>query len=304
MRTYNKSKMAILAGIMLLAVAVMIMAGGCARQPSLKEARADFRTNLMEYWTNGTPAPQPPDDRLTLVKYPSDVGELSAYLTPDPGDGKKHPAIVWICGGYDNSIGSFAWDPAPEEDDQSARAFRENGIVTMYASLRGCNDNPGTYECFFGEADDVLSAVDYVSKMPYVDPDRVYLGGHSTGGTMVLLAAELSDGENIRAVFSIGPVSDILSYGFEYPFSTSDKNEARLRSPGYWVPSIKTRTYIMEGSESGNAVVLPNFANRNALVTTHTIPGYDHFTEVKPLTESIAKQILADTGEQPNFVFQ
>jgi alpha/beta superfamily hydrolase len=303
MHTCNKSNTARLAGIILLA-AVMMVAGGCAHQSSLKEARAGFTTNLLEHWTNGTPAPQPTDDRLTLVKYPSNVGELSAYLTRDPGDGKKHQAIVWICGGYDNSIGSFAWDPAPEEDDRSARVFRENGVVTMYASLRGCNDNPGDYECFYGEADDVLSAVDYVSKLPYVDPDKVYLGGHSTGGTMVLLAAELSDGENIRAVFSIGPVSDILSYGLEYPFSTSDKNETRLRSPGYWVPSIKTRTYIMEGADSANAADLPKFANRNDLVTTHRIPGYDHFTEVKPLTESIAKQILADNGGLPNFVFQ
>ncbi len=303
MNLLDKSKPLRLAGIILL-MAVTVMTGGCARQTSLKEARAGFTTNLLEHWKNGTPAPQPADNQLTLIEYPSNVGELSAYLTPDPGDGIKHPAIVWICGGYDNSIGSSAWDPAPEEDDQSARAFRENGIVTMYASLRGCNDNPGDYECFYGEADDVISAADYVSKLAYVDPDRVYLGGHSTGGTMVLLAAELSDGDNIRAVFSIGPVSDILSYGLEYPFSTSDKNEARLRSPGYWVPSIKTRTYIMEGADSANAVNLPKFANRNDLVTTHTIPGYDHFTEVKPLTESIAKQILADTGKLPKFVFQ
>ena len=74
----------------------------------------------------------------------------------------------------------------------------------MFPSLRGGNDNPGVREGFFGEVDDVLAAAEYLSKQAFVDPQRIYLGGHSTGGTLVLLVAECSG--RFRAVFSFGPV--------------------------------------------------------------------------------------------------
>ena len=33
------------------------------------------------------------------------LGDNAAYLTPDPKDGAKHPAIVWITGGDYSTIG-------------------------------------------------------------------------------------------------------------------------------------------------------------------------------------------------------
>jgi dipeptidyl aminopeptidase/acylaminoacyl peptidase len=60
----------------------------------------------------------------------------------------------------------------------------------MFPSLRGGNDNPGRHGGFYGEVDDVLAAHDYLSRQPYVDPKRIYPGGHSTGGTLALLTAE------------------------------------------------------------------------------------------------------------------
>ena len=63
---------------------------------------------------------------------------MSAYVSPyGPEDGKKHPAIIWIVGGFSNSIGSVAWDPAPADDDQSAGAFRQAGILMMFLPCAG-----------------------------------------------------------------------------------------------------------------------------------------------------------------------
>lgn len=84
-----------------------------------------------------------------------------------------------------------------------AAAFRQAGLVLMVASLRGGNDNPGQKQGFAGEIDDVVAAGGFLALQPYVDPAPVYLGGHSTGGTMVLLTAEASD--RFRAVFAFGP---------------------------------------------------------------------------------------------------
>ncbi len=87
----------------------------------------------------------------------------------------------------------------------------------MFPSLRGGNNNPGQIEGFFGEIDDILAAAEFLAQQPYLDPDRIYLGGHSTGGTLVFLVAEASG--RFRAVFAFGPVVDVREYGQEFiPF--------------------------------------------------------------------------------------
>jgi len=132
--------------------------------------------------------------------------------------------MIWVFGGFDNSIGETAWEPATPDNDQSASAFREAGMVMMYPSFRGGNMNPGNFEGFYGEVDDLLAAADYLATKDYVDPQRIYLGGHSTGGTMVMLAAAAT--VRFRAVFAFGPVDDVSGYGAEMlPFSPWDAKE-------------------------------------------------------------------------------
>ena len=95
----------------------------------------------------------------------------------------------------------------------------------MFPALRGGNDNPGIKEGFLGEVDDVLAAAALLRRQPYVDPDRIYLGGHSTGGTMVLIVAELSD--RFRAIFSFGPADDVRGYPDQ--FTPFDRRSRRMR---------------------------------------------------------------------------
>ena len=129
-------------------------------------------------------APAPPDEEnFDLIKYTSPAGEMSAYLTPDPGDGKRHPAMVWAKGGF-GGIGDFLWGEQNRLNDQSAQAFRDAGIVLMCPSFRGENENLGQFELFYGEVDDFIAAIEHVKSLPYVDPERVYIGGHSIGGTI------------------------------------------------------------------------------------------------------------------------
>src|SRR4051794_19039881 len=73
-------------------------------QMSLREARRGFKTGKLRQDAAKEPVPEPPQDLFRLVRYDSPVGPLAAYLTPDPGDGAKHPAIIWITGGDCNSI--------------------------------------------------------------------------------------------------------------------------------------------------------------------------------------------------------
>src|SRR5689334_7040586 len=66
---------------------------------SLVEARQGFQTHLARKESAKEPVPQPPARLFRTVRYDAPAGKLAAYLTPDPKDGKKHPAIVWITGG-------------------------------------------------------------------------------------------------------------------------------------------------------------------------------------------------------------
>ncbi len=100
----------------------------------------------------------------------------------------------------------------------------------MFPSLRGGNRNPGKKEGFLGEVDDIVAAADYLAKKPYVDPQRIYLGGHSTGGTLVLLVAECSD--RFRAIFSFGPADQVEGYPDDFlPYNSRNPAENKVRSP-------------------------------------------------------------------------
>ena len=156
---------------------------------SFAEAHDAFQTTLTTQDSDSDSIPEPPEGVFDLVKYPSKVGDLSAYVSSDPGDGQKHPMIIWVVGGWGNGISDFPWTYPEWENDQTGSAFWRSGVLTMYPSFRGGCGNPGHYETLFGEIDDIVSAYEYAASLPYVDPDRIYLGGHSTGATRALLAA-------------------------------------------------------------------------------------------------------------------
>ena len=274
---------------------------------TLLDARRGFSTQLTEKERDGEQPEVPPaESGLKLVHYQSPAGKMAAYLSNIPADGRKHPAIVWIFGGISNGIGSTAWEEAPAENDQTARTFREAGVVTLYPSFRGGNDNPGFRETFFGEVEDVLAAADFLAKQPGIDPQRIYLGGHSTGGTLALLAAAASP--RFRAVFAFGPVSRISNYGLEIlTYSGANLNEHRLRDPENWIHLIHSPTYVLEGedgnSDSVRALSRANRQPRNTALTLYVAAGRDHFNIIAPLSRQIAKQIITDTGASPAFTF-
>lgn len=259
---------------------------------TLTEARKGFATKVVKSGESYGAPDSPRGSEFELIHYQSPVGRLAAYVTSDAGDGEKRPAIVWITGGDNNSIGDV-WSPSDRSNDQSASAFRKAGIVMMFPSQRGGNDNPGRREGFYGEVDDILAATDHLASLPYVDPDQIYLGGHSTGGTMVMLVGACSD--RFRAIFSLGPVAAAVQYGGEYVYcNPADKKEMALRSPIFWLHCMKTPTYVFEGAENGNwdAVQMMLDKNSDPNIRFFKIPGHDHFSVIAPIAEKLADQIV------------
>jgi acetyl esterase/lipase len=266
---------------------------------TLAQARSEFITSILKQESAREPVEPPPPELFTLVHYPSPVGNLAAYVSRIPNAAEKHPAIIWLLGGFSSSIGSIAWTPGEPSNDQSASTFWRSGIVTMYPSYRGGNDNPGHRESFFGEVDDVLAAAEFLSKIPGVDPRRIYLGGHSTGGTLALLATEASP--RFRAVFSLGPVGNVTNYGDDtLVFDTKDKREAALRAPIRWMQGITSPTFVFEGASGRSNISSLRALSRaphSAAVHFYPVNGADHFGTIQRLSRLIAAKILADNDK-------
>jgi dipeptidyl aminopeptidase/acylaminoacyl peptidase len=266
------------------------------RQLTLMDARKSFSTKIVKFAESNDAPDSPAGADVQLIEYQSPVGRLAAYVTADPGDGKKHPAVVWVTGGDNNSIGDV-WSPRDRSDDQSASAFRKAGIVMMFPSQRGGNDNPGRREGFYGEVDDILAATEYLANLPYVDANQIYLGGHSTGGTLVMVVGACSD--RYLAIFSLGPVAAAEQYGGDYVYcDPNNKDEMRLRSPIHWMHCVKSPMFVFAGAENGNwdgAVEIMADENSNPKIQFFKVPGHDHFSVIAPLVEKLAEQIV--TGQ-------
>ncbi len=296
----SPSRLLIFAGLAFLSASFSLgqERGDQAPEGGLAEGRAGFATKLLKKESEDPAPEEPPRELFRLVRYKSPAGDLAAYLSPDPGDGKKHPLVIWLTGGFSNSISGIAWEDCPVENDQSAAAYRKAGIPMMYPSLRGGNDNPGFKEGYYGEVDDVLAAAKHAASLPWVDPSRIYLGGHSTGGTLALLAAEAAPAGRFRAVFSFGPSDSVAAYGQDYlPFDVKDPDESRLRAPVEFLAAISCSTLIMEG-EDGNSRALEALRqhNKNDKVRIFKVRGEDHFSILGPANKLLAAKILEDKG--------
>lgn len=261
--------------------------------PTLDAARKGFKTKVKGAMDRRAAA-TPPRAFLTAVLYPAPLGENIAYVTPKKKE--KGPAIVWIAGGFYWGIGPDAWLPATRDNDQSAAVFREAGITLMRPSLRGAHENPGNNECMLGEVDDVIAAAKWLAKRKDVDPKRIYLGGHSTGATIALLAATKTD--MFRGVFAFGPIANPADYGAICGAKERlPEKEAYVRAPIEFIEHVKSPTWIVEGVDGNREAILKlaQYAPEN--VTPVLVSGADHFSVLRPGSEVLAKQILADSGK-------
>ena len=265
---------------------------------TLADARKGFKTKLTRRERSSEELETPPPELFELVRYATPIGKMRAYVGVAPSPGRKHPAILWITGGFPQGGASNAWERSSPSNDQSAKDYREAGLVMMYPTLRGSFGNPGSQETFFGEVDDVLAALDHLAQVDYVDPDRIYLGGHSTGGTLALLVAATTD--RFRAVFAFGPVEDPTIYGEEYlTYDPESEGENRLRSPIHFLHAIRSPTYVIEG-EGGNFGAFRALAkaSENDKLSFLSVKGADHFDVLAPVNRAIAHKLASlESGE-------
>ena len=185
--------------------------------------REHFRTELVkrgpspQQWSN-----DPLPANVSLVDYKSDGRSLSAWLfRPEDGKGERRPALVYLHGGFAFGAGDF--------DD--CRPFVEAGFVVLCPTFRGENGNPGDFEMMFGEVDDAAEAVRWLARQEYVDPQGVFVFGHSSGGVISAILSLYGD-LPVRHTGSAGGLygPDLFdAMTTTVPFDRRDGREAKMR---------------------------------------------------------------------------
>lgn len=236
------------------------------------------------------PAPQPhgmpsAPRGVREIDYTSGDLRLRAWIGLPTEAPERAPVVLFLHGG-------FAFD---EDDWEMTRPFREAGYAVVMPSVRGENGQAGTYSMFFDEVGDVLAVTDHVRSQPWVDPQRIYVAGHSAGGTLAMLAALASPHYRAVAPFSGSPDQLILAKGLPkiVPFDKKVKAEYEIRSPLCYATSFKTPTRLFLGRQEefyrASTNLLATLArNAGKDVAAVEVPG-DHFKAVpEEINQAIA----------------
>jgi dipeptidyl aminopeptidase/acylaminoacyl peptidase len=254
-----------------------VSAGLDLQDEDYAQARSRFASRLLRKGPAPGPSQEitsPPD--ATIMQYRSGQLHLKSWLTT-PKEG-KWPAVLFLHGGF--ALQADHWG--------MSRPFRDAGFVVMLPSLRGENGQPGEFTMFYDEVEDVLAAADFLAKQPGVDPEHLYISGHSVGGTLTLLAA-MSSGR-FRAAASMSASPDNLAFANAnsqlVPFDHKDLREFQMRSPVAYAGSFKCPVRLYYGSKEwffhkSNPTAAERGRSRNLDIEAICVPG-DHGTSVPP----------------------
>ena len=211
------------------------------------DARTRFHTTLI---TKG-PAPEQvctprkPPLGVSEIEFPSGALRLKAWVNrPTVNSPHKAPAVLFLHGG-------FCFDFS---DWQVTQPFRDAGFIVMIPTLRGQDGQPGNFTMFYDEVDDAVNAASYLRDQSYVDSDQLYIAGHSTGGTLTMLAAMTYPHFRAAASFSgspdaVGYTRHAVAIGADVPFNYKDPVELQLRSARVYAASFKCPVRIYYGAD-------------------------------------------------------
>ena len=218
---------------------------GCGAQCAVQIARKKSTDSIYTVRSRGVM-------EFSKVRYKSRVDglEIPAYLfAPINKVPQKHAALVWVHGGVhgDWGTGMFPF----------IREAVQRGYVVITPDYRGSTGYGDAYYKLIDyggkEVDDVISSVDYLKTLPYVDMDRLGIMGWSHGG-FITAHTLFRDDHPFKAGAAIVPVTNLIfrlsdhgpGYQDDYaaqpgiqglPYENVD--EYIRRSPVYHVQNLK-----------------------------------------------------------------
>ncbi|WP_440875713.1 DPP IV N-terminal domain-containing protein [Thalassotalea sp. PLHSN55] len=197
------------------------------------------------------------DDNSTNLYY-------KLYKPSNMQPGKKYPVIVKVYGGPHAQRVTNRW-----QGGDMMQYMAQQGYVVFQLDNRGSNYRGTAFEfpiyqnLATVEVDDQISGVKFLHSLPYVDPERIGIFGHSYGGYMALMNM-FKAGEYFKAGVSGAPVTDWMLYDTHY--TERYLNHPEKNADGYQSSSVFP--YIKD--LQGPLMVYHGMADDNVLFTNTT----------------------------------
>lgn len=159
---------------------------------------------------------------MRLSRYWSDGNELKVWQLVASNkrlwSERGYPVVVYIHDGTTMT----------EDELTHAQTFRDAGFWVVLPTFRGENGNLGAHELLFGELEDLVAATHFTATLPEIDPARIAIFGHGTGGMLSALASLVPQLPVQTSVSSAGLRPESAFEVLQGPFIDSQR-ERRLR---------------------------------------------------------------------------
>ena len=270
-----------------------------------QEARQGIQpASVARPWGDPSPAPPPPRSVFRRIRYDAPLGRNVAYVTPDPKDGARHPAVLWAHGGF-GGIDSWFWEPASHQQRPvGGRVSARRGSCSWCPRGAPRTTTPGNSN---SSSEKSTTCSPRATTWP-----RLPTSTQTESTLRVTARAEPSPCWRPHRPMRSGPPSASagapsmvdVRYG-EDPYGLDDREQVALRSAILFTPAIQQPTFYFEGAEQGDylddARAMQSIAEaRDIPFRMWAVDGHDHFTILAPLTTGIAATIVADTdGSRP-----
>ena len=160
------------------------------------------------------------------VSFPGGDETITGILVK-PNNGDHLPAVVFQQGSGPHSFDGYEAQACGPHGFYIEDVLLEQGYAVLYCNKRGLGKSTGNWKknSFQGRADDAYAAVTYLKTLPFIDPNRIGISGHSQGGWIAqIVAAQHSD---IAFVIAIaGPAVSVKA-------QTGSNDSLRYMCEGY-----------------------------------------------------------------------
>lgn len=177
------------------------------------------------------------------------------------GEGDKAEHLPWVAAGF--AVVSYDISgPAPEKIDDDAPLIR---AATEFRKAR------------FGVSDGLAALDAALAKYPQIDPDRLYVAGHSSAGTLALQVAAASD--RFKGCVAFAPITDVGEHLKEalpeLDGAIPGFAEAiRQASPSSQVAAFRCPVFLFHADDDTNVPTASLVAFKDTLLAQHKAVDY------------------------------
>ncbi len=194
---------------------------------------------------------------------------------PDFKEDTKYPVLMYVYGGPGSQTVQDSWD----RHYMWYQMLCQQGYVIVSIDNRGTGGRGAEFKkCTYKELGkletiDQIEGAKYLSKLPYIDPQRIGIWGWSYGGYMSSLCI-LKGAEYFNTAVAVAPVTNWRFYDTIYTeryMQTPQENPDGydLNSPIHHVDSLVGNYFLIHGSADDNVHVQNTYEMVNSLVNAN-----------------------------------